>query len=95
MMTDKELDNLVRENYKKANTEYLLEQAREAVTPHAYWTVENTVMAKFVKCSNCGIHIRVAREGKENERYYLYPDEMNFCPNCGARMGEVPENDGL
>lgn len=88
MTTDKELDDLVRKNYQKANTEYLLGQARKAVTPHAHWIEENTVMAKFVKCSNCGIHIRVARKGKQNERYYLYMDEMKFCPNCGAKMDD-------
>lgn len=58
---------------------------------HTHWIEENTVMAKFVKCSNCGIHIRVAREGKQNERYYLYSDEMKFCSNCGAKMDEVTE----
>lgn len=37
MMTGKELDDLIRKNYQKANTEYLLKQTREAVTPHAHW----------------------------------------------------------
>lgn len=37
MMTGKELDDLIRENYKKANTEYLLAQVRKAVAIHAHW----------------------------------------------------------
>lgn len=57
----------------------------------AHWFEENTVMAKFVRCSNCGIYIRVARKGKNNERYYLYSDEMKFCPSCGSKMDEVTE----
>ena len=54
---------------------------------HAHWEIEKTVCARFARCSSCGIHIRIPTTGhKENERFYLYPDEMHYCPNCGAKM---------
>ena len=54
---------------------------------HAHWEIEKTVCARFARCSRCGIHIRIPTTGhKESERFYLYPDEMHYCPNCGAKM---------
>ena len=38
-------------------------------------------------CSVCGVVIQdMTRYSPEDETYYEY--EPNFCPNCGARMGE-------
>lgn len=54
---------------------------------HAHWEIRETTYAKFARCSACGIHIRIPTTGKkESERFYLYPDEMHFCTNCGAKM---------
>ena len=54
---------------------------------HAHWEIEKTVYARFARCSSCGMHIRIPTTGhKESERFYLYPDEMHYCPHCGAKM---------
>lgn len=71
-MTNKELDNFVRKNYLKANTEYLLEQARKAVTPHAHWI---TTCDTLKKCSNCGYD-------------FMPTNSQHYCPCCGALMQE-------
>lgn len=61
---------------------------------HAHWEIENTAYARFARCPVCGIHIRIPTTGhKESERFYLYPDEMHYCPNCGARMDERKTNE--
>ena len=60
---------------------------------HAHWEIEKTVYARFARCSACGMHIRIPTTGhKANERFYLYPDEMHYCPHCGAKMDEEMEN---
>lgn len=89
MMIGKELDDLIRENYKKANTEYLLKQTREAVAIHAHWYYDPdkppvgcraTTGGMF--CSNCG--------GDCPTGSHPYR-EFKYCPYCGARMDDVTE----
>ena len=59
----------------------------------AHWEIEKTAYARFARCSACGIYIRIPTTGhKKSERYYLYPDEMHYCPSCGAEMYEEKEN---
>ena len=37
------------------------------------------------KCSRCGLY--------HTTPYMYYFDDFKYCPNCGAYMGEVTEND--
>lgn len=72
-MSDDELSVLVRENYSKANAEYLVEQIRAAVTPHAHWIETPTAW----KCSNCGTE------------YWSMNHEFKYCPECGAKIDYI------
>lgn len=59
---------------------------------HAHWEIKKTGQ-RFARCSACGRYIRVQTTGnKETERFYMCPDEMHYCPHCGAKMGSVIES---
>lgn len=52
---------------------------------HGRWETiyKHSEIATLVKCSECG-----------HERYIQTGEEVNYCPNCGARMdGEEQENE--
>ena len=59
-----------------------------APVKHGHWdTISDSDMSKTVMCSVCNKMFYFTKKGQLNI------DKMPHCPNCGARMDGVREND--